>query len=294
MKVNGEINMKIFSFGEIIWDVYPDKKCLGGAPLNFSAHAVRGGAEAYLISAVGNDSLGSEAVSLISDYGVKTDLVFVSDKYATGRCNVTLSDAGVPKYEIEMPSAYDCVPFPENITGSAPDALNFGTLALRGEENRIILERIIKETAPGEIFVDVNLRAPFYSKESVLFALENATMLKVSDEELPELVRIALGETDIGTKEDGVRCICEKFGNIGLVILTCGGEGSFAYEPGSDTFKYQSAIKTEVVSTVGAGDSYGATFLTSYLAGKGIEDCLLNAAEVSSFVVSRAAAIPLC
>lgn len=282
--------MKILSFGEIIWDVYPQKKCIGGAPLNFAAHAAREGAEAYLLSAVGNDTLGAEALDIIKEHGVDTSLVHTADGLPTGQCTVTLSDSGVPSYRIEENTAYDHIPFADGAADIGFDAFVFGTLALRGEHNRKTVRELLKKNVAREVFVDLNLRKPFYSKKNIILGLENATILKVSDEELPAVMQMAFGtETD---SEGSIGIIAEKYKNIKLIILTCGADGSVAYDLCNGETHRCAIEKVSVVSTVGAGDSFGAAFLVNYLSGKSIPCCLERAAHVSALVVSRAEALP--
>lgn len=280
--------MKILSFGEIIFDVYPESICLGGAPLNFAAHAVRAGAKAALVSAVGKDELGKNALEQIKGYGVETEHIAVSSKLPTGRCDVSLNESGVPTYTIAENVAWDEIEFPRNC--GECDAVVFGTLALRNGHNRRSLRQMLSAVKCKEVFVDVNIRPPFYSKESICTALENATILKISDEDMRYVLQTAFGET-AGT-EEGIRKITAEFKNIKRAVVTLGENGSFAYETETDKIYTCGAIKTRVVSTVGAGDSFGATFLVNYLAGEGIENCLKKAAEVSAWVVSREGAIP--
>ncbi len=282
--------MKILSFGEIIWDVYPDKKCIGGAPLNFAAHAANEGAEVSLLSAVGYDELGMDALEIIKRHGVDISFVSVKAAYPTGKCTVTLSVSGVPTYKIEENTAYDVIPEPEEDKIKEFDAFAFGSLALRGENNRRTVQNLLNRNVAKEIFVDINLRAPFYSKENVRFCLDNATILKVSDEELQNVALTAFGEKL--DNEESIEKILNEFENIKLLILTCGADGSVAYDTeNGDVFRCEPK-KVEVVSTVGAGDSYGAAFLVSYLSGRTIPECLRRATEVSAEVVSRSEALP--
>ena len=104
------IDVKVLSFGEIIWDVYPDKSCIGGAPLNFAAHVAKNGAESYLVSCIGNDRLGKEAMQRIAKFGVKDDFVSTCDRQ-TGICKVTLDANAVPTYTIVDDVAYDYIGF---------------------------------------------------------------------------------------------------------------------------------------------------------------------------------------
>lgn len=281
--------MKILSFGEIIWDVYPDGKYIGGAPFNFSAHAKRAGANAFLMSAVGADALGAEALKMASSYGVGTYVAVLED-HPTGVCNVTLDRNKIPTYTIADNAAYDFIPFLPN----APqvfDALAFGTLALRHTQNRATVDSLLKEWHFGQVFVDLNVRPPFDQAESIRFALERATVLKVSDEELPGVIA-RLGGVYRGI-EQSVMLLKNEFQSIHTVLVTCGKEPSFVYDFTSGK-KYECAAKkTKVVSTVGAGDCYGAFFLVNYLAGESIKTCMSRAAEAAAFVVAHAEAIPV-
>lgn len=280
--------MKLLSFGEIIWDVFPTGAHLGGAPLNFAAHAAMQGADAYVLSAVANDTLGNKALAEIKELGVKTDHVSVSEK-PTGSCIVTLDARGVPSYNLVRDTAYDDIALPNISAEDGFDVLAFGTLALRQEHNRAILKELISKAEFPVIFSDLNIRAPFYSKENILFCLENADILKISDEELPVITREAFGK-DFAAPEEAAKEIFNSFGKKRLVLITKGAEGAYAYDGGKEY--YCDAAKAEVVSTVGAGDSFGASFLSQLLSGKTVADSLAIAARVSAFVVSNTGAVP--
>ena len=282
--------MKILSFGEIIWDVYPDEKYIGGAPFNFAAHAKRAGASAFLMSAVGDDALGVQAREMVAFYGVSAEYVSLLREYPTGVCRVTLDQNKIPAYAIADPSAYDFIPLPSTLPQSF-DALAFGTLALRREHNRLIIDKLLKQCNFGQVFVDLNIRSPFDHAESIRFALERATMVKISDEELPVVIA-RLGGTYEGI-EKSVAFLTRRFQNLHTVLVTCGGKPSVLYDLRSGKHHTCEAKKTKVVSTVGAGDCYGAFFLTRYLSGDPIESCMEKAADAAAFVVSHAEAIPV-
>lgn len=280
--------MRILSFGEVLWDIYPEEKYIGGAPLNFAAHFVKQGGTAFLVSAVGNDELGRITVKNIRDYGVNTDYVNIVNNVQTGKCLVSLDENGVPSYNLLDNVAYDYIDC--KISGEIYDALYFGTLALRNKNNRETINKIIESNYFNEIFADVNIRSPFYSKETVLFALENSTIIKISDEELPIVTSIALDK-----KMDYIKAAQElstAFKNLKLVIITRGEKGSYLFDNKSKSSLSCNAIKIDVVSTVGAGDSFGAAFLYHYLNGERLDECLNFAAKISAFVVSNPAAIP--
>lgn len=279
--------MKALSFGEVLWDVYPDNKYIGGAPLNYAAHFVKCGGEAYIASAVGNDDLGTETYTAIQNLRVNTEYITRCEKQ-TGRCMVTLDENSVPSYNLLEDTAYDYILPPTD--GRGFDVLYFGTLALRGENNRACIEKIIKNAKFGEIFVDINIRKPFVSKTALDIALNNATILKISDEELPtvaELASLSTAEPEKAAKE-----LCEKFQGIKLVIITMGSDGSAIYSRADDVFEKCSAQKVQAVSTVGAGDSFSAAFTAKYLQNEPISACMEFAAKISGYVVSQKGAIP--
>ena len=281
--------MKLASFGEIIWDVYENERTLGGAPLNFAAHAALYGFDAYLFSAVGNDELGKEATAAVQKLGVKTDFIKTRPYMPTGRCNVRLDGDGVPTYTIEERSAYDEIDA-DSCTGQSFDVIAFGTLALRYPTNVETLESILGGCSPREIYADLNIRAPYYSRASVEFSLKNATTVKISSEELGTVA--SLIGIEYKTDEDAAEKIASLFPTLKLVIITLGERGSFALDTRESKIYRADAVKTSVVSTVGAGDSFGAAFLASYLKNRDIEKALRTAAHVSAYVVASMEAVP--
>lgn len=280
--------MKTGAFGEILWDVYPSEKHLGGAPLNFAAHLARHGEDVHLISAVGNDRLGVEAIAQTAKWGVGTDTVFVHDGLPTGRCNVTLDERGVPRYDLLCDVAYDRIPCPFD---AELDVIYFGTLSLRCKYNRLSLSSLLEKRKYREVFVDVNLRPPFYSVSSVGMALENATVLKVSDEEASALCELmGIGEYDTPD------CLAKRLYNskpqLRCIIVTMGSKGAYAFSPPSGEEVFVPSEKVETVSTVGAGDSFSAAFLHRYMHSEGLKASLEYASKVAGLVVSRYAAVP--
>jgi len=281
--------MKVLSFGEILWDVYPDRKCLGGAPLNFAAHLAKHGENAYMLSAVGNDALGAEAVAQVKQWGVLTDFVTVCHEKQTGCCMVTLDERSVPTYDLLKDVAYDYISA-ETVTGTF-DVLYFGTLILRSDENFRTLRRILQTHSFKEVFVDVNIRPPFYSEESVRFAVQNATILKVSIEELPVLYDIFAADPAIPYEIFGSQLArsCER---LRCLIITLGEEGAWVLDCKNGAAYTCSGAKVEVRSTVGAGDSFSAAFLSKLMGGSAMDACLQHAVKVAGYVVSQYDAVP--
>ena len=277
---------EIFSFGEILWDVFGNEAHLGGAPLNFAAFCAALGMEAELLSAVGDDELGARALEVVRALGVGTKHVAILSGKKTGQCLVTLNEQALPSYNLLDDVAYDYITPPRE---DAADVLAFGTLSLRREHNKETLAAILRAHAFSEVFVDLNVRLPFTMPESIRLALSYATILKFSDEEMG-YVSNAL-DMACETPEQLAKDICLRFPQIRQVLVTKGACGSFCYTPSGDTV-YCDAVKTEVVSTVGAGDSFGATFLCEYLKGLPIPSCLAFASKVSAIVCSRKEAVP--
>lgn len=279
--------MKIAAFGEIIWDIYPDQRCIGGAPLNFAAHAAQQGAEALLISAVGDDALGVLARAQLRSFGVDDCMVSVVSGKPTGQCLVTVDERSIPHYDLLAGTAYDA------ITCDAPpacDAFVFGTLIQRSEQNRRALQQLLESDHFGEVFCDLNIRPPYYERESVVRCLRHATILKVSREELPAVTQLLYGEEL--PVQTAVSRICAAYPNIRLCLVTLDSDGALVYDATADKTYRREAKAVEVVSTVGAGDSFGAAFLVTYLRTRDIESALQKAVEVSAFMVAHKEAVP--
>ena len=283
--------MKILSFGEIIWDVYSDKMCIGGAPFNFAAHCARLGAESYLLSAVGNDELGGEALKIASGFGIKDDYIKVINGKPTGRCLVTLDKNKVPNYDIVKNSAYDYIQFDKDIENNNFDVFCFETLIQRSENNVETIKEILKKVKFKEIFCDLNIRKPFYNEKSIRLCLENASIVKISREELARVTNTVFsGEiTDCARASKLISSSCK---NIKLIIITLDCDGAYVYDSKDKKEYYHDGEKVKAVSTVGAGDSFSAAFVSEYMSGGNVELALDKAVKLSAYVVSHAQAVP--
>lgn len=281
--------MKILSFGEILWDVYPDKKYIGGAPFNFAAHLAKHKQKVYMLSALGADALGKEAAKMLDENGVSAEFVSVSQSKQTGKCLVTLDENSVPAYNLLQDVAYDYINC-ENVPDDF-DILYFGTLSLRSEYNFTSLDKLLKKNTFKEIFVDVNIRPPYYSEKTVRFAMEKATILKISLEELPAVSQ-AIKKEEKDCFEQFAKEISSEYRNLKIIIVTLGAKGAFALDCKSGKYYNCAGKKVKVASTVGAGDSFCAAFLHQYVIGNDIQLCLEYAAAVAGFVVSGYDAVP--
>ena len=276
--------MHILSFGEVLWDVFGEQKTLGGAPLNFSAHLTKLGADVTFVSAVGDDTLGKETLDAIRGIGLSVDAVAVLPGVRTGFCAVTLEN-GTPHYDLARGVAYDAIPFPA-LPASRPDALYLGTLASREEQSRACARRLLRESGAKEVFFDVNIRGNDWSEEGIRDVLPFTTILKLSREELYAF-------SSFGTEGEAVcRAIAEQFPNLKQIVLTLDKDGAEVYDVSRRAFFRSPSPVSKPVSTVGAGDSFSACYLYNTLAGASVEDCLARAVRLSDFVVTRLGAIP--
>ena len=280
---------KLISFGEVLWDVFPESAEIGGAPLNFASHFARLGGEAYIASAVGRDELGEETLKIIRERGVLDALVSYSG-LPTGRCEVTLTGDGIPSYNLLSDVAYDDISVDFNkVKNIGADAFCFGTLTQRSENNRRALREILCRIHFSEVFCDINIRKNCHTPDSIRFCLENATILKYSDSPDEEY---ALAEAIGCVSKIIPEHITNKYPNVKIILHTLGENGSEIFDTVSgDRIPVPPVVNPNPVSTVGAGDSYGACFLYNYLCGVDLAECGKRASALSSYVVGIRGAI---
>ena len=275
----------IIGIGELLWDVLPTGKKAGGAPVNFAYHAARFGGEAYAISAVGNDPLGTEIIEEIDRIGI--GYVIERVDFPTGTVIVELRD-GIPDYTIIEGVAWDHIPLTEEMKQLAEhaDAVCFGTLAQRSEESRITIQRLLSHVPEEALRVyDINLRQHYYSRELITASLRHCNVFKINDEEL-DLLR---GLFDLET--DTLHDFCRRFValyNLRYLILTAGADYSAVFTPAGES--YIDTPRVEVVDTVGAGDSFTGTFIASVLDGRPLAEAHRLAVDHAAYVCTQAGA----
>lgn len=280
----------IVGIGEVLWDMLPEGKKLGGAPCNFAFQTGQFGLDSIAVSAIGEDILGKEIIAGLDQKGIKYHLDFVP--FPTGTVQVELDSNGVPQYEITDNVAWDNIPFTDSLEIMAKNtkAVCFGTLAQRHEVSRNTINSFIDaiplENDPLIIF-DINLRQDFYTKDIICNSLHRCNILKINDEEL-DIVSRLLGLPEIDFQEK-CRILMSDF-NLNILILTCGINGSYIYS--KDIVSFQTTPRVEIADTVGAGDSFTAAFVASILKGKSISEAHRRAVEVSAYVCSQKGAMP--
>lgn len=280
-------NRNIICFGETLWDVFPDEKRPGGAPMNVAVHLRKFGFDPFMVSRVGGDELGDKLKAFLQDNGLSTDHIQRDGKLPTGVVNVQVAESGDASYDIVFPSAWDFIEYPEGIPeeGIEESMLVFGSLASRHEISKRALLQLLQK-ANTKLF-DVNFRAPHYTRDLIELLLENSDIVKLNEHELK-----IIGEWH-GFANDDLTELCAPvadYYDFAHMVLTLGGDGAFAWKEGKG--HRQPGFKVEVKDTVGSGDSFLAAYIANYLNGKPIEHCLKIACATGAYVASNHGAVP--
>ena len=284
-------NEIVVGIGEALWDVLPEGRKLGGAPANFAYHVSQFGLESYIVSAVVDDALGKEITDKFTEK--KLNHMVETVPYPTGTVQVELDPNGVPQYEIKEDVAWDNIPFTPQIEALAKRtrALCYGSLAQRNEVSRQTINRFIDampKTDDTMIIFDVNLRQRYYTKYVLDASMRKCNVLKINDEELVTISRmLGYPGTDLQSK---CWILLGRY-NLKMLILTCGVNGSYIFTSGN--MSYLATPMVEVADTVGAGDSFTATFTSSIIKGLGVAEAHRRAVNVSAFVCTQHGATPV-
>ncbi|MGC4044399.1 MAG: carbohydrate kinase [Armatimonas sp.] len=276
--------------GEILWDMLPMGRQLGGAPTNFAYHLNSLGVPTVPVSAVGVDELGDDIRAQVANWGLSTEFLAIRPEYPTGTVTVALDAAGIPSYEIHTGVAWDHLPWTEALAALAPTlrAVCYGTLGQRSPESHATIQSFLSATTPECLRVcDINLRQSFYSSALIQECLTLASVLKLNHEELP-IIAEACG-VDSGTELETLTRLCERF-DLRLVALTRGDKGSLLVTP-TATSEFP-GIKVNVVDTIGAGDAFTAALVAGLLSGDSLEAINLAANQKAAEVCQHAGAIP--
>lgn len=284
------MNDVIVGMGEVLWDMLPEGKKIGGAPANFAYHVSQYGFDGYVVSAVGDDKLGNEILESFNNRHLNYLIQRVP--YPTGTVQIELDEAGIPCYEIKENVAWDNIPFTVDLEKLAKKtrAVCFGSLAQRNTVSRETINRFldVMSDAAGQYRVfDVNLRQGFYDKEILCNSMKRCNVLKINDEELVAVSRMF--EYPGIDLEDKCRALLSEYG-LEILILTCGVNGSYVFT--RENVSFVNTPKIEVADTVGAGDSFTATFISAILKGKSIREAHELAVEVSAYVCTQNGAMP--
>ena len=279
----------LIGLGEILWDLLPSGRQLGGAPANFAYHANALGARGTIISRVGQDANGADILTRLADLGLSVDLIQKDAEAPTGTVSVELSGDGQPRYIIHENVAWDRLSATKEALGTAAaaDAICFGTLAQRSERSRAAIHELIAAAAPkAPRVLDVNLRQQFYSAEIIDRSLRAANVLKVNDAELPILAELC---SIAGEQRAQLAELARRY-DLRLVACTRGAHGSLLFSGGQ--WSEHPGVPTRVADTIGAGDSFTATMILGVLAGRALDAINDHANRVAAFVASQPGGMP--
>ena len=274
-------------FGEILWDVFPNHKKIGGAPLNVALRLQSFNTDVALISAVGNDTLGQEFLKQLTPYQLNTKYIQENKIYPTGSVTVKLDHQGSASYTIKQPVAWDFIEItPENTkVAKESDVFIFGSLSCRNELTKQTLLALLKQ-ASFKVF-DVNLRPPFYTFHLLETLMQEADFIKFNEEELM-LVKTKLNAGTMPVK-DTMRFIADTY-KAGYICVTRGDKGAALLM--KENFYETSGYPATVKDTVGAGDSFLATLLYKLANNTDPENALNYACAVGALVAGKKGANP--
>ncbi|CAL1125271.1 unnamed protein product [Cladocopium goreaui] len=279
----------VVGLGEILWDVFPDGPRFGGAPANFACHVAALGGKAEMVSAVGADALGTDGVTILQQRGVGTEGIQRHESRATGTVDVQLDDKGLATYKFASGAAWDAIEWSDDLDRRATraGAVCFGTLGQRSECSRRTIQRFVLATLPEALRIfDINLRAPFYTDEVILDSLEMASVLKLNEDEI--LLVAKLCELS-GSENEILQALAERF-ELEAIALTRGQDGAVLLR--GNEINEHAGVKTKVVDTVGAGDSFTAAFTLGLLEDRPLEVINRTACRIAAYVCSQSGGTP--
>lgn len=282
-------NPVIVGLGEILWDVFPSGKRLGGAPVNFAFHCSQLGGVPYPVSSIGRDESGDEIEALLDSLGIDSSYIARDDSHPTGRVEVALDENGKPSYEICEDVAWDYVQMDDRIEELAKkaDAVCFGSLAQRNEVSRNTIQSFLDKMRPGTLKIfDVNLRQNFYNRSILKESLQKCNVLKLNDDELPVLAEMFTLE---GNTDDQLDQIFSRF-DLRVIALTRGSNGSVLMD--AEQIDEHPGYRGEVVDTVGAGDAFTAVLCMDLIDKESLSTISIDANDVASYVCSKQGATP--
>ena len=266
------MSKKIVAFGELVWDILPDGKTLGGTPSNLVFRCNSFNEQGFLLSRIGDDTLGAEAVQKLKELGIADDNVQIDQEFATGTINITFDEKQEPLYHVTPDVAFDHIEFSAEALKLVRDAdcVFYGLLPNRFGLSKNTLRELIKESPDSIHFLDLKLFTHFFNLQVVESLLECSNIVRIKEKEIAFLcseLGIESGEIEIFSN-----ALIQKY-KIDLILITRGRNGVFACHKKKGVFS-DSGYRVEEVDNIGSGMAFAAGFLHYYLNGKGIQQAL--------------------
>lgn len=277
---------KVACFGEILWDILPDKRLPGGAPMNVAYHLQRLSIPAAMISRIGQDDDGKELLQVMDQHGLTTAFIQTDDQHETGKVYAHEAANNEMKYDIVQPVAWDYIHLTPSLQElmQQPGYLVFGSLAARNTDSRNTLLSLLKSNRT--FVLDINLRPPHYSQELVAQLLLHCHILKLNEAELELIGNWYQLPAPI---EERVRAFSSRF-NIPTIIITMGDKGAALFQ--EDKFYRHPGYPVKVADTIGSGDAFLAGFLYSTISGKDAAGSLAFACALGALIASYSGGCP--
>jgi len=281
----------VVGLGEILWDLLPSGRQLGGAPANFAYCSHLLGARAMIASRIGRDELGQEIRRRLLRQGMSDEFLETDSTYPTGTVSVEVDEEGRPNFEIHYPAAWDFLEWNEGwrTLAQSADAVAFGSLAQRSDVARATIHNFLDQTRPEALRIfDVNFRQSSYSRAIVTDSIRRAKIVKLNHEELPRMAELlTIPETD---DRRFASVLMQRFG-LNLVCITRGAQGSLLAS--STHFDEHPGFRVEVKDTVGSGDAFTAGLVHEYLRAASLARMNNTANQMGAWVASCSGAMPL-
>jgi fructokinase len=280
----------MIGLGEVLWDILPSGKVLGGAPANFAYMTNVLGDEGIVASRVGNDELGREAAEVIQRLGLNTSYLQYDNEHQTGTAAVSIDAAGQPNFTIREPVAWDFLHWTaewEELSNKA-DVVCFGSLAQRSPGSAAAIESFLRNAPAKTLRIcDANLRQSFYNKDVLQRSFEHAQIVKLNEQELLQIS--SLLHLGVGTQETLAKRLLTEYGLL-LVCITLGDRGSILVT--EDQAVEHGGFPVKIADAIGAGDAFTACLAHYYLRGYSLEDLSEFANRFASWVASQRGATP--
>ena len=279
-------NVKAICFGEVLYDILPEGKKPGGAPLNVAIHLQRLGINSGVISRIGNDQMGKELLKFIDINGVNTELIQVGTR-DTGTVKVRLDSNNNANYTIVENVSWDYIDDRFLKEQIIPAYIIHGSLITRSDVSKNSLYKLL-DISDAKVVFDLNIRTPYYSKFLIDEMMHKANILKMNEHEFNLVKRwFHISEK---TERAQLKALISIYPNLELVVVTKGRRGGIAYR--HNEFASASAVKVRVKDTIGAGDSFLAAFIAKVDVGVNLRYALEFAGVTGAFVASQSGANP--